>query len=99
MADASDAEIRPFRIAIPDEDLDDLRRRLTRTRWPDELPGVGWSRGVPLGYLKELAGDREGARVAYRQAARRTLSLAEQRYLESRAARLRPGGGQAPAPS
>jgi epoxide hydrolase len=56
MADASDAEIRPFRIAVPDEDLDDLRQRLARTRWPAELPGVGWSRGVPLDYLKELAG-------------------------------------------
>src|SRR4029450_2347485 len=56
MADASDAEIRPFRIAVPDEDLDGLRQRLARTRWPDELPGTGWSRGVPLGYLKELAG-------------------------------------------
>ena len=55
MADASDAEIRPFRIAVPDEDLDDLRQRLRATRWPDELPGVGWDRGVPLGYLKELA--------------------------------------------
>jgi RNA polymerase sigma factor (sigma-70 family) len=41
-------------------------------------------------HLLELAGDREAARVAYRQAARRTLSLAEQRYLESRATRLRP---------
>jgi predicted RNA polymerase sigma factor len=41
-------------------------------------------------HLLELAGDREGARAAYRRAARRTLSLAEQRYLESRAARLRP---------
>jgi epoxide hydrolase len=29
--------------------------RLARTRWPDELPGVGWSGGVPLDYLKELA--------------------------------------------
>src|SRR4029453_3916477 len=26
-----------------------------RTRWPDELPGVGWSRGVPLRYVRELA--------------------------------------------
>jgi pimeloyl-ACP methyl ester carboxylesterase len=51
----SDAEIRPFRIAIPQADLDDLRDRLARTRWPDELPDVGWTRGVPLGYLKELA--------------------------------------------
>ncbi|MER6624607.1 epoxide hydrolase family protein [Streptomyces sp. NPDC000931] len=45
----------PFRIDIPQDQLDDLHRRLEATRWPDELPGVGWSRGVPLGYLKELA--------------------------------------------
>jgi epoxide hydrolase len=56
VADASDAEIRPFRIAVPDEDLADLRERLARTRWPDEPPGVGWSRGVPVDYLKDLAG-------------------------------------------
>jgi epoxide hydrolase len=54
-AECPDAAIRPFRIAIPQADLDDLRARLAGTRWPDELPGVGWSRGVPLGYLKELA--------------------------------------------
>src|SRR6202051_1809087 len=47
--------VRPFRIKIPQADLDDLRDRLVRTRWPEEIPGVGWSRGVPLGYLKELA--------------------------------------------
>src|ERR671916_316692 len=49
------AGIRPFRIEVPQADLDDLRQRLASTRWPDELPGVGWSRGVPLDYLKELA--------------------------------------------
>jgi epoxide hydrolase len=54
-ADQSDATIRPFRVEVPQADLDDLRQRLARTRWPDELPGVGWSRGVPLGYLKGLA--------------------------------------------
>ena len=48
-------EIRPFRIAIPKADLDGLKQRLARTRWPDELPGVGWSRGVPLTYIKGLA--------------------------------------------
>jgi pimeloyl-ACP methyl ester carboxylesterase len=53
MADA--IEIRPFQVAIPQPDLDDLRHRLARTRWPDELPGVGWGRGVPLGYLEGLA--------------------------------------------
>ena len=53
--DYPDNEIRPFRIDIPQEDLDDLKDRLGRTRFPDELPGVGWSRGVPLDYLKEVA--------------------------------------------
>ena len=47
--------IRPFRVDIPQAQLDDLAARLANTRWPDELPGVGWSRGVPLAYLKELA--------------------------------------------
>ena len=53
-AERSDAEIRPFRVDIPLTDLDDLQERLARTRWPDELPGVGWSRGVALSYLKDL---------------------------------------------
>ena len=53
--DRSGAEIRPFRIEIPQPHLDDLHDRLARTRFPGELPGTGWSRGVPLGYLKELA--------------------------------------------
>jgi pimeloyl-ACP methyl ester carboxylesterase len=52
----TDAEIQPFQIDIPQEDLDDLHNRLARTRWPDELPGVSWDYGVPLGYVKELAG-------------------------------------------
>jgi pimeloyl-ACP methyl ester carboxylesterase len=47
--------ITPFRIDIPQSDLDDLRARLSAARWPAELPGVGWSRGVPVGYLQELA--------------------------------------------
>jgi epoxide hydrolase len=51
----SDGEIRPFRIEVPQADLDDLADRLDRTRWPDELPGVGWDYGVPAGYLRDLA--------------------------------------------
>jgi pimeloyl-ACP methyl ester carboxylesterase len=51
----SDAEIRPFRIDVPEADLEDLRERLARTRWPDELPDVGWSYGVALDYMKEMA--------------------------------------------
>lgn len=48
-------DIRPFRIDVPQADLDDLNARLARTRWPDELPGVGWSYGVPASYLTGLA--------------------------------------------
>jgi epoxide hydrolase len=51
----NDTDIRPFRIDIPQADVDDLRDRLAQTRWPDELHDVGWSRGVPLGYLRKLA--------------------------------------------
>jgi pimeloyl-ACP methyl ester carboxylesterase len=53
--DRSDADILSFRVDIPQPAIDDLRDRLARTRWPDELAGVGWSRGVPLGYLQGLA--------------------------------------------
>ena len=47
--------IQPFTIAIPQAELDDLRERLVRTRWTDELPGVGWNYGVPLSYVQRLA--------------------------------------------
>ena len=52
---ATDARIRPYRISVPQADLDDLRERLARTRWARDLPGAGWERGVPAGYLRELA--------------------------------------------
>jgi pimeloyl-ACP methyl ester carboxylesterase len=44
-----------FTIDIPQAQLDDLQARLANTRWPDELPDVGWSYGVPVSYLRELA--------------------------------------------
>ncbi|MGC4996895.1 epoxide hydrolase family protein [Streptomyces sp. DT195] len=55
MTTSADAAVRPFRIAVPESELADLRDRLDRTRWPDELPGAGWDRGVPRDYLRELA--------------------------------------------
>jgi pimeloyl-ACP methyl ester carboxylesterase len=51
----TDTRIRPYRISVPQADLDDLRERLARTRWARDLPGAGWERGVPTGYLRELA--------------------------------------------
>jgi len=48
-------DLHPFRIDYPQSDLDDLHARLDRTRWPDELPGVGWAYGAPRDYLQELA--------------------------------------------
>jgi len=54
-ANRADVFIEPFRIAIPQADLENLRDRLQRTRWPRELPGIGWSRGVPGAYLETLA--------------------------------------------
>lgn len=44
----------PFRIGVSDATLADLRERLARTRFPDELDDVGWDYGTPLAYVKEL---------------------------------------------
>lgn len=46
--------IRPFRIAVPDEVLQDLRARLRNTRWPEAEPVNDWSQGVPLAWLREV---------------------------------------------
>jgi epoxide hydrolase len=48
-------DVRPFRIDVPEAQLDDLRVRLKRTRWPDEIGENGWDYGVPLAYVQELA--------------------------------------------
>jgi pimeloyl-ACP methyl ester carboxylesterase len=50
---AADA-IRPFRVNVPQEALDDLRRRLAATRWPDQETVTDRSQGVQLATLKEL---------------------------------------------
>jgi pimeloyl-ACP methyl ester carboxylesterase len=52
---ATEAGLRPYRINVPQADIDDLRDRLARTRWAPGLPRTGWERGVPAGYLRELA--------------------------------------------
>jgi pimeloyl-ACP methyl ester carboxylesterase len=47
-------DIRPFRIKVADSVLEDLQRRLTATRWPDQVSGTEWQYGVDVGYMKEL---------------------------------------------
>ncbi|MGW3342101.1 epoxide hydrolase family protein [Nonomuraea rubra] len=51
----ANSDLTPYRIDIPQEQLDDLRDRLRRTRWAPDLPGTGWERGVPTSYLRPLA--------------------------------------------
>jgi len=46
--------VEPFRIAVPDAVLADLRERLGRTRFPDEIPGSGWGYGTELAYMRTL---------------------------------------------
>lgn len=42
----------PFTIAVPDDVLDDLHRRLDNVRWPDQAPGEPWSLGIPVSEVK-----------------------------------------------
>ena len=47
--------IRPFRVEVPEEDIDDLRRRLRATRWPEKETVADLTQGVPLATMQELA--------------------------------------------
>lgn len=44
----------PFQIHVDDAVLADLRERLAKTRWPDQIDWAGWDYGSDLGYMKEL---------------------------------------------
>jgi len=48
-------DIRPFRVDIPDEALEDLRRRIAATNWPEKETVADQSQGVPLAMIQELA--------------------------------------------
>ncbi len=47
-------KIEPFKIAVEEKVLRDLKDRLARTRWPDQIEGTEWEYGVPVAYMKEL---------------------------------------------
>ena len=46
--------ITPFTIRVSDEIIDDLKRRLRTTRWPEAEPVDDWSQGVPLAWIQEV---------------------------------------------
>jgi pimeloyl-ACP methyl ester carboxylesterase len=48
------SDIRPFEVNVPEADLEDLRRRLAATRWPDRETVPDRSQGAPLADLQEL---------------------------------------------
>jgi epoxide hydrolase len=48
--------ITPFRVEFDDAQIEDLRERLARTRWPEDEPVDDWSQGVPAAYMRELCG-------------------------------------------
>jgi hypothetical protein len=54
-AATENATIRPFRVAVPEEDLAELRRRIDATRWPERETVGDDSQGVPLATMQELA--------------------------------------------
>jgi hypothetical protein len=47
--------IRPFTYEAPQAELDDLRRRIKATRWPEKEPVADFSQGVPLATMQKLA--------------------------------------------
>ena len=71
---SDDRSIRPFRIEVAQRDIDDLVRRLQVSRWPDELPDVGWDYGVAAAFLRELA-DRWRSEFDWRAHERRLNAL------------------------
>lgn len=45
----------PYTLSINQSEIEDLRERLNRTRWPDVIAPTGWERGVPQEFLRPLA--------------------------------------------
>jgi microsomal epoxide hydrolase len=47
--------MQPFRVQVTQSEIDDLKHRISATRWPAEPSEVGWERGIPIDHLRELA--------------------------------------------
>lgn len=48
------SDVRPFTVSVPESDLEDLRARLERVRWPEKSTGEGASQGPPLAFMQRL---------------------------------------------
>ena len=51
----------PFQLNVPEDDVDELRRRLAHTRFPDQAPGAPWAYGTDVTWLRELVGYWQGS--------------------------------------
>jgi microsomal epoxide hydrolase len=71
---------RPFRVAVPDSTLEDLRERLARTRWPVQIAGTAWDYGTDIDYLRELCAYWQGG---YDWRAAETRLNAYDQYIET----------------
>jgi hypothetical protein len=49
------ATVRPFRVHVPEAELDDMRRRIKATRFPEKEPVADFSQGVQLAFIQALA--------------------------------------------
>ena len=52
---SAETEVRPFRIDIPEREIEELRRRIDATRWPTKELVADRSQGVQLAAVQELA--------------------------------------------
>jgi len=70
-ADAVGTEIRPFEVDVPEADLDELRRRIQATRWPEKETVEDQSQGVQLATIGW--GTHSGAGLGVKTAGGRTV--------------------------
>ena len=46
--------VQRFEVPYSEAGVEDLRQRLARTRWPDQIAGSQWTYGVSLEYMQEI---------------------------------------------
>lgn len=78
--------VRPFTVAFPDAALEDLRRRIAGTQWPEKETVADHSQGVPLAVLQDLAHHR-ATTDDWRACEARLNALAEELWVAFRSVR------------